>query len=87
MAGGSGETLVMSRLTGGKRRLESAADPPFTGLLVRAPTHTDAGCVVFDVCESRRRCRRIRRGSANDPEQAGINEPPRFHAPHTVIER
>jgi len=36
MAGGSGETLVVSRLTGGKRRLESAADLPFTRLLVAA---------------------------------------------------
>ena len=52
---------VVSRLTGGKARFESAADLPFDGLLVHATAQTEHGFFVFDVFESQEAVDRFRK--------------------------
>lgn len=46
---------VVSRLTGGKRRFESASDLPFDGLVVHATAETEHGFLVSMYSSRKRR--------------------------------
>ena len=78
---------VVSRLTGGKKRFESAADLPFDGLLVHATAQTDHGFFVFDVFESQAAVDRFNAAMQTIPREVGIQEPPKFYPAHTFVQR
>jgi hypothetical protein len=78
---------VVSRLTGGKRRFESASDVPFEGLVVHATAETENGFLVFDVFESQEAVDRFIDAMQTIPREVGIEEPPRFHPAHTFVEQ
>lgn len=76
---------VVSRLTGGKRRFESAADLPFDGLVVHATAQTESGFVVIDVFESQDAVDQFNEAMQTIPREVGIREPPKFYPAHTFI--
>ena len=76
---------VVSRLTAGKRRFESASDLPFEGLLVHAAAETDAGFLIFDVFESQEAVDRFNAAMQSIPRDVGIEEPPKFFPAHTFV--
>lgn len=78
---------VVSRLTGGKRRLESASDLPFEGVVVHATAETENGFLVFDVFESQRAVDRFNEATQTIPREVGIEEPPRFYPAHTFVQQ
>ena len=78
---------VVARLTGGKRRFESASDLPFDGLLVHAAAGTDRGFVIFDVFESQEAVDRFSAAMQSIPREVGITEPPKFFRAHTAVWR
>lgn len=78
---------VVSRLTGGKRRFDSASDLPFEGLLVHAAVETDAGFLIFDVFESQEAVDRFNASMESIPREVGIEEPPKFFRAHTFVSR
>lgn len=78
---------VVSRLTGGKRRFESAADVPFDGLVVHTTAQTEDGFVVFDVFESQEAVDRFNEAMRTIPREVGIQEPPKFYPAHTFVQR
>lgn len=78
---------VVSRLTDGQRRFESAADLPFDGLLVHAAAQTEGGFAIFDVFESQDAVDRFNAAMQMIPREVGIEEPPRFYPAHTFIQR
>src|SRR5262245_62876822 len=76
---------VVRHLTGGKARIESAADLPFEGLLVHATGEGPDGFVVFDVFESEASVEAFRTAVGSIPREVGIEEPPVFFPAHTVF--
>ena len=76
---------VVSRLTNGKTRFESADDVPFEGLLVHVAAETDDGFVIFDVFESQEAFDRFGEEIAPIPKEVGIEEPPKAFPVHTFI--
>jgi hypothetical protein len=78
---------VVSRLTGGKQRFESAADLPFDGLLVHVTAQTENGFLVFDVFESQEAVDRFNEAMRTIPREVGIQEPPKFYPAHTVVQQ
>ena len=78
---------VVSRLTGGKRRFESASDLPFEGLMVHAAAQTEMGFAIFDVFDSQQAVERFNSAMRTIPREVGIEEPPRFYPAHTFIQR
>jgi hypothetical protein len=77
---------VVSRLTGGKRRFESASDLPFEGLVVHATAQTETGFLVFDVFDSQEAVDRFNEAMQTIPREVGIQEPPKFYPAHTFIQ-
>lgn len=75
---------VVRRLTGGKARIESHSDLPFQGLLVHAAGEGPNGFYIFDVFESEDAAEQFRETVGTMPQEAGIEEPPRFFPAHTV---
>lgn len=75
---------VIRRLTGGKSRIESPSDLPFTGLLVHAAGEGPSGFFIFDVFESEEAVESFRTALGSIPEDVGIAEPPKFFPAHTV---
>ena len=75
---------VVRRLTG-KSRIESPADLPFDGLLVHAAGQGPDGFCIFDVFESEEAVDAFRNALGTIPEEAGIEEPPRFFPAHTAM--
>jgi hypothetical protein len=78
---------VVSRLTGGKRRFESASDLPFEGLVVHTTAETENGFLVFDVFESQEAVDRFNDAMQAIPREVGIVEPPRFYPAHTFVQQ
>jgi hypothetical protein len=78
---------VVSRLTGGKRRFESAADLPFEGLVVHATAQTEDGFLVFDVFASQEAVDRFSEMMRTIPREVGIQEPPKFYSAHTFVQQ
>jgi hypothetical protein len=78
---------VVSRLTGGKKRFESAADLPFYGLLVHATAQTEHGFFIFDVFESHEAVDRFNNVMRTIPREVGIREPPKFYLAHTFVQQ
>jgi hypothetical protein len=78
---------VVNRLTGGKRRFDSASDLPFDGLLVHAAAETDAGFLIFDVFESQDAVDGFNASMQSIPREVGIEEPPKFFRAHTFVAR
>jgi hypothetical protein len=77
---------VVSRLTGGKRRFDSAADLPFEGLVVHATAQTELGFLVLDVFDSQEAVDRFNEAMQTIPREVGIQEPPKFYPAHTFIQ-
>ena len=75
---------VVHRLTGGKPRIESAADLPFEGLMFHAAGDGPDGFCVFDVFESEDAVTAFRSALGSIPRDVGIAEPPKFFPAHTV---
>ena len=75
---------VVRRLTGGKRRIASASDLPFEGLLVHAAGEGPNGFCIFDVFESDAAVEAFRSALGSIPKDVGIAEPPQFFPAHTV---
>ena len=78
---------VVSRLTGGQRRFESASDLPFQGVVVHATAETEHGFLVFDVFESQEAVDRFNDAMQTIPREVGIEEPPQFYPAHTFIQQ
>lgn len=75
---------VVRGLTKGKARIESPSDLPFDGLLVHAAGEGPNGFFIFDVFESEGAAERFREAIGTIPQEAGIEEPPKFFPAHTV---
>jgi hypothetical protein len=74
---------VIHRLTNGKRRLESLADLPFSGLLVHLAGQGKNGFCIVDVFESEDAVDRFNQAMGSTPREVGIEEPPEFFPVHT----
>jgi hypothetical protein len=75
---------VVRRLTNGKSRIESPTDLPVDGLLVHAAGEGPDGFYIFDVFESEDAVESFRAAMGTIPQEAGIEEPPKFFPAHTV---
>lgn len=76
---------VVSRLTGGKPRLESPSDLPFDGLLAHVTGDGPDGFYVVDVFESQAAVEAFQAALGSIPRDVGIEQPPEFFPAHTFI--
>jgi hypothetical protein len=76
---------VVSRLTGGKTRLESPTDWPVEGLLVHAAGEADSGFRVVDVWESEEAVRRFGETLIPLLREAGVEAEPEMYPAHTFV--
>jgi hypothetical protein len=70
---------TVTKLTGGKSRLESPSDWPVPGLLMHAAGQSPQGFRVVDVWESEEACNRF--GEILRPilQEVGIDDPPEIY--------
>jgi hypothetical protein len=70
---------TVTKLTGGKSRLESPSDWPVPGLLMHAAGQSPQGFRVVDVWESEEACNRF--GEVLRPilQEVGIDDPPEIY--------
>jgi hypothetical protein len=76
---------TISKLTGGKTRLESPADWPVEGLLMHIAGQSPQGFRVVDVWQSAEACDRF--GEVLGPilQQVGIDDLPEMYEAHTFV--
>jgi hypothetical protein len=76
---------VVSRLTGGKSRMDSPSDWPVEGLLVHAAGEGTQGFRVVDVWDSEEACNRF--GEILGPilQEVGVTDPPELYQAHTFV--
>jgi hypothetical protein len=76
---------AVRRLTGGKSRLESAADWPAEGLLVHTAGEAAGGFCVIDVWESEEAVRRFAETLMPILQEVGIEAEPQIYPAHTFV--
>lgn len=76
---------VVGRLTGGKQRMESAADWPAEGMLVHTAGEAEGGFCVVDVWESEEAVRRFAETLMPILQEVGIEAEPQIYPAHTFI--
>jgi hypothetical protein len=76
---------IVSKLTGGKSRMESPSDWPVAGLLVHAAGEGDGGFRVVDVWESEEACNQF--GEVLSPllQEVGVDVPPELYPAHAFV--
>jgi hypothetical protein len=76
---------VVSRLTGGKPRIENLTELPFDGLLVHLAGESAVGFCVVDIFESEAAAARFSEVVSPIAGEVGIEEPPEFFEAHTAL--
>lgn len=76
---------AVRRVSGGKTRLESAADWPVEGLLVHAAGEAEGGFRVVDVWESEEAARRFGETLIPILQEVGVEAEPEMYPAHTFV--
>lgn len=76
---------TIPKMTGGKPRMESAADWPVAGLLVHVTGETEQGFRIIDVWESEEAFGRFAEAITPILEEAGIKNDVETYEVHTLV--
>jgi hypothetical protein len=76
---------IVSRLTGGKDRLEALSDWPVEGIIFHAAGDADSGFRVVDVWESEEAARKFGEQLGPILAEAGVTDAPELYEAHAFV--